>query len=616
MAGLDLSGFNVPEDKFEGLYQAASSLQRRNILNQRLALQEQGRQAATSKFVTDYLDPKDHLTGTAYDPQIVSGLQSVLQQAQGLIQKGAATQDVMMAIGPQVAKLNEYSTKAKLINDQVKASIAKLKGYAGYNPEALETEAKKQAFYGPDGKLKDISSVDPTTDWVTEAAKNNPEAVTTGKGLDDFIAKTPMNENSLNGTTAYGGRSQQNSFDAKFHDWMMPAKDEKGNIATDENGMALPMIVKGSPMLDDKNKPIINPDTGKPFMAMDKGYFTSIMQHNPDVADFVRGQVNKHFRDAGAKDLPVENSPQWDMMARHILGDELQMRDHSSLKIRDTQKETGPAIRVELGQDPNALSALAKYEAASKLKGDYAMYDPKAGKAVKTNAVQTVGEIFNNNPAFLQGPSKDLPDGRTVIDVSDAFPKGGLRSGRGSDDVYKSVYYDPNKRSLIVEYQAKTKDQSGQKPITTEEVPEAKIGLFMSRIAAPNDVDPARVNDIFNQVGYKGAKFTNPNSLPEVGSRVNQEHAQRLADVDKAVNSGDFGSLKGHQTKDGQVESVEERGASTWLGADKYAVFVRDANGKKVKSFTTDDKDKLSAYLKGGQQSQPTKGSSGIQWQK
>ena len=204
MAGLDLSGFVTPEQNWSGLEKVTEGLQRSNARNQQLAYEQQGRQAATSKFLTDYLDPKEHLTGTNYDPQIVSGFHDILQQAQSLATKGAPTADIMMAIGPSVSRLNDYSTKAKLINTQIKDSVSKLKPYTGYNPEAIEQEAKKQAFYGPDGKLKDISTIDPNEDYVAMAAHNSPQLVTSGKGLDDLVAKTPMADYSRNVTTEIG----------------------------------------------------------------------------------------------------------------------------------------------------------------------------------------------------------------------------------------------------------------------------------------------------------------------------------------------------------------------------------------------------------------------------
>lgn len=593
MPGLDLSGFNVPEEKFEGLYQAAGSLQRRNVLNQRLALAERGRQDATGKFVQSYLDPKDYLTGTAYDPQIVSGLQSLLQQGEELTSKGASTSDVLMALGPQVQKINDYSTKAKLINNNIKNSIGRLKGYTGYDPEALEQEARKQAFYDANGKLKDISQVDPSNDYVTMATKNNPEAVTTGKGLDDFVAKTPMHDYSNSVTTAYGGRSKTTTYDAKAPFWMGLQKDAQGNVMTDDSGNPKGLGVTGGVITGDDNKPIINPETNQPYSGMDKDHFNAIMRHNPDVADYVRGEVNKHFRAAGAKQLPAEGSPQWEAMARHVLGDELQTRDKSYFKTRDQQKETAPAIKVELGSNPEALANMAKYEEAVKLKGDYYVPNPN-GKQIKTNTVQTVGEIFNNNPSFLAGDHKDV-NGRSVVDVTSFFPGGGIKTGRGADDNYESIYYDPNKRSLLLEVKGKEKDANGKYPTSYEEVPESKAGIFMSRIAGANGVDPDKVPQILSQLGYKGAKFNNVQSGGDLNAKLSQEHADK---IDAALKNDKLEDLKGVETPDGKIDNIDTRTLTSWIpGRDRYEVKLTKPDGTQT-SKTFKDKKALTDYIK------------------
>lgn len=616
---LDLSGFNQPEQQFGGLYKAADRLEQNKREDERISREREGKQAATSKFLTDYLDPKDHLTGTNYDPQIVGGFQNVLQKAQQLAAKGAPTNDILMAIGPDVSKLNQYSVTAKTINQRIKDSVSKVKPYSGYNTEALETEAKKQAFYGSDGKLKDISAVDQDQDYVSLAAKNSPELVTTGKGLDDFIAKTPMNENSFSGTTAYGGRSKQTSFDVKSHDWMQPDRDAKGNIATDENGMARPMVVKGTPMLDDNNRPIMNTETGKPFMVMDKGYFQAVMQHNPDIADFIRGQVNKHFKDAGAEKLPVENSPQWDMMARHILGDELQTRDHSSLKTREVQKESAQAIKIDIAQHPDQLTDIAKFNAAQRGTGDYAAYNPKTGKAVKTNPIETIGHIFNNDPSFTQGPNVQLPDGRQVIDLTESFPGGGLKTGKGETDVVQSIFYDPEKRSMIVRDRSKQKDpNTKQYEISDEEIPEKNIGKYMYRVAAANGVDPDKVTDILSKMGYHGGKFGNVGDASEL---VGGGRAAKAAQVDaaiKGIDKDDFKTAEGVPTADGVIQKVNSRYLAGWLpGNGRYEVTVKTPDGEsKTLPFKT--KEELTNYIKGGSTapaaSTPAKGTSGVQW--
>lgn len=603
---LDLRGFDVPEQSFEGLNKAADTLRSQAIRDRQFAFEQQGRQAATSKFVTDYLDPKQHLTGTNYDPQIVSGYQDILTQAQGLAAKGASTPDIMMAIGPSVDRLNQYSTKAKLINDQIKDSIGKLKGYPGYDPEKLEQAAKQQAFYGPDGKMKDISTIDPSQDYVTQATQNNPAAVTSGKGLDDFVAKTPMADYSRNVTTTYAGRSKINRVEAKHPFWEDLQRDQQGNVATDSAGAPAGLSVTGQTAVDDKGNPIIDPTTNQPFQVMDKGNFNAIMTHNPDVADYVRGQVQQHFKAAGAQQQPAEGSPQWDMMARHILGDELQSRSRSTFRTVDQQKETAPAVKVEIGNNPADLDATARYEAALKLKGQYSIYDPKQKKAVPTNAVEAVGKIFNNDPAYLSGdhvPVKD-PNGATrdVIDVTDFMPGGGLKSGRGDDQVYKGIYYDPNKRSLLVTQQDKVKGANGLKAEDMTEIPESKAGLFMTKIAAANGVDPDKVSDVLKNMGYQGARFQNPASPGTIPADLSKEVNTH---IDSALKDEKYDQLKGIQTPDGIIQKVNDRYIKSFLGAaNKFSVDVKGPDGTVTTKYFK-DKDALTQYIKGGQGSAP-----------
>lgn len=610
MPELDLSGFNVKPNQFEGLNQAAATLERNKERDQRLSIEMEGKQAATSKFLTNYLDPKDHLTGTNYDPQIVNGFQNVLQQAQGLASKGASTSDILMAIGPTVSKLNDYSTKAKLVNQQIKDSLGRLKGYQGYNIDALESEAKKAAFMGADGKMKDISSVDPNTDWVTEAVKGNPELVTTSKGLDDFVTKTPMQEATKNITTTYAGRSKNVQYKAEHPFYMGLQKDEKGNPLLDQSGNPIGLGVIQSPITGDDGKPMVNPATGKPFMAMDKGAFRAIMSHNPDIADFIRGQTIRHFKDAGAKEIPMEGSPQWELMARSVLGDELATRNKSHFNVINTEKESAPAIKVELGRDPNALDALAQYETAVKLKGDYAYLNPKTGKEGKTNAVQALGQVLNNNPDFLQGEQENI-NGRNVVDVTAYMPGGGLKSGRGSDEVYKQIYYDPTKRSLMVSTQPKVKDATGQKPISMEEIPEAQVGKFMSRIASANGIDPTQMGKLYGEMGYTGGKFSHPADYGiALTDRLKSEQSDK---VDTALKNDDYSTLKGMDTKEGVIQKIDTRSITMFGARDKYAVSIKTTDGK-TKTITFPDKDKLTEYLKENHQSAPAKGTSGVQW--
>src|SRR6185436_18415229 len=141
--GLNLDGFVTPEQNFGGINRAADTLERRKYRQDQLALQREGKKNAAGTFLNNYLDKRDFLTGTNYDPEVVRQLQEAMQEGSKHAASGADTPTIMMALGPKINKLNEYSTKAKLIDQQIKASSTKLKTYKGYNTEALADEAKK-----------------------------------------------------------------------------------------------------------------------------------------------------------------------------------------------------------------------------------------------------------------------------------------------------------------------------------------------------------------------------------------------------------------------------------------------------------------------------------------
>jgi hypothetical protein len=171
-------------NQWAGLYHAADQLDKRTARKDQLALQQQAKRGAAGTFLQNYLDPKDLLTGTDYDPMLLQGLQTAMQQGSRLAAAGADSPMLMMALGPMVNKLSSYATNAKNINKRIDEQLKGMKdsGIDGYNMAALKQEALKNAFYKQDanGKMQlDPDSFDPSVDHVAEAIKKNPLAVTT-----------------------------------------------------------------------------------------------------------------------------------------------------------------------------------------------------------------------------------------------------------------------------------------------------------------------------------------------------------------------------------------------------------------------------------------------------
>lgn len=331
-----LNRYVTPEQDFGGLYNLSDKIEKRRFREEQLAEREGARSAATGKFLADYLDPKDFLTGTYYDPQIVQGLNDLLVEGAELSRKGADPNMLMMALAPKVNRLSQYSTKAKLLNENLKKQLGYFKPQMGYDIPKLEQEARRTAFFGADGKLKDIDTVDPETDWVSETIKVSPEKVTTDVGIDEFVKNSPkfVNTKDVTRYTPKGGM-ERSKVKITSPNWLIPDTDDKG---------AMTELVPRYQIAIDGGNPVMHEFTNEkgqkvqaPVRVLDEGDFKSIMSSNPGIADWVRGQVRLANPDI---DL---NSPQATNAARAILYDELKRRRPGG--IEDVEITKPPQVR-------------------------------------------------------------------------------------------------------------------------------------------------------------------------------------------------------------------------------------------------------------------------------
>src|SRR6478736_1518707 len=131
---LNVEKFVTPEQKFAGLYETADTIKQKHYHDEQLRFREEDRRqtadakrAASSRFFANYLDPKDKFTGTKFDPKVYSLLNDAKTQAYDLAKQGADDTDILAAINPLVAKVDNYTQVAKTINEQKKAALGVLK---------------------------------------------------------------------------------------------------------------------------------------------------------------------------------------------------------------------------------------------------------------------------------------------------------------------------------------------------------------------------------------------------------------------------------------------------------------------------------------------------------
>lgn len=335
---IDVSGFVSGEQKFEGLNLAAATAERQSERAKQLALQQEAKKNASATFLTNVLDKKDYLSGTALDPTINEGLATVMQQGMQLAAKGVDNASLYQALAPAINKISTYSTNAKLVNQNIKDQLGKLKAYPGYNQEALEEEAKNAAFFDTDpatGKrtLKDPSKIDPNGNWIGQAIEVNPDKVTTSAGLDAFADKSPLNK-TLSDVTQYTstGGMTRNKVHLVGQDFLMPDVDAKG-VTTG--------LVPKYETAHDGGKPLMHTftdakgnKTEAPVRVLDEGTFDNMLQRDPSIADHIKGLVKAHigeYKDENGQPLDM-GSPKVKLIARALAYDELNRRKKASIE--------------------------------------------------------------------------------------------------------------------------------------------------------------------------------------------------------------------------------------------------------------------------------------------
>lgn len=233
---LNLSGFVVPEQKFDGLDEISKNLENRRANEQKMAADKEERtrkEAATrlayEKYFSSKLNPSNFLTGTNLDDNITKRVFKIKNDVSDMISSGIDESLISTIIAQDVANLAEYSSRAKIINKRIKDALSLIPNKSGYNKLKLEEAARRLAFYNDDGTEKDPSAVDTDANWVLEAITKRPYEVTTDEDLENWLNKQ---EKQKFYNTIYerdkSGRRKDSKVEVNAYSWAEPDIDEEG----------------------------------------------------------------------------------------------------------------------------------------------------------------------------------------------------------------------------------------------------------------------------------------------------------------------------------------------------------------------------------------------------
>lgn len=331
---LDLTGWINEEPKFEGLYKIGDDLQRNKQLEEQKAYRQQqlkdkdeARQAGDAKFLTNYLNKKDNLTGTLYDNNINDLLGNALKQAYTLSAQKVPLGNIMMAVQPLVDKVNTYQSKAKMYSAQKKEVLDNLKTLKGYNLQAISDEMDKKAFYDIDPNtgqpILNVDKAEPERNYALDVINEMPERVTNSTSIDDIVKSYEPNttEGVRKYTNAKGGTDYR-----KTEITAAPYMVNEGGEVVPKYEIAKDGDMQVEHLFD-------NGKGGKEKHAvrlLDQDTFTAILKKYPAMADFLKGQI----RSAGQGNVDLY-SEQANHAARAILYTEL--KNNTPVKYKDVE---------------------------------------------------------------------------------------------------------------------------------------------------------------------------------------------------------------------------------------------------------------------------------------
>lgn len=526
---LDLSGFNSQPNQWAGLYHTADQMEKRKLQANQLELQKQGKRAAAGSFLQNYLNPKDYLTGTNYDPMILQGIETAMQQGSQLVAAGADSASLMMALGPMVNKVSMYSTNAKNINKQVDDQIKLMResGLTGYDYSALKDLAIKKAFYKSDANGKqtmvDPEDLNPADNYLQKAIEEHPDQVTTAAGLDKFAKDSPMQKN-LDEQVSYGALGQMDK--SKVHligqNWLQPEYDEDPNKKGHIKGLVpkYDMATDGKNYLTHNFTDDLGNTTNAPVRLLKEDVFDDMMKRRPDIADYMKGIVKQNINEyvgQGGKHIDL-NDPRAKLVARAIAYDELNRRKTPTIEhVKIDDKPSTAQVNLNIQSTDQYLKNRENIAAADK-KGKVSVLTPAEQlKASKRNVVQVFGDVFNGKEDFNSNDKPTLngtvflPDGKEkpisdykVIDITSSMPGKGLKAGSGVGYKFGRVFFHPEDKSVVIE---QISGPQGNQKTKFMEYPEADFERLVNKIAEPNGVPRTTTRKELDGVNYRGGKF-------------------------------------------------------------------------------------------------------------
>ena len=287
---LDLSGFTIPEQKFEGLYKLGEELaaQRKAKQDAKIAEAKAAKDAAdklqanedlNTKLLYESLDPNKWLTGDPTDEEMLFEIKRIKDSGTKFLSanKGASSSQLRQFMYDPISQLAQKQILIKKVDENIKDQLGKLNPNI-YDINEATRKMKEKFFYkeDADGNLvkKETNEIRIDPAAYDEVFKEYGHELINAKGVLNVINKLPKTQT----TTQVGNTTTTVSLSP----WQQVTKD----------GKIVPKLEPATEM-DENNQPIeLKDDNGNIINVVPDETYNTIIAYAPETDDYLNAQLN------------------------------------------------------------------------------------------------------------------------------------------------------------------------------------------------------------------------------------------------------------------------------------------------------------------------------------
>jgi len=438
---LDLSGFAVPERKFEGLYKLGDAIQENQLLKEKKATEaakaakeaqekEQARVATGLSYLEDLYNNKKYATGNfADDVYMNNELNSSLSKLQNQLKQnpGMDINQFKINARQEAFPLLDKSTRLSAVNQIAETAKKEMANKPGIDGDAAYNQIRNYYLRDSQGNLKtDFSDVKVDANDIPKILLGSGNVYNSGS-FDDYVAKSGTATRSVVHSTQVG----KNKVDTEYRtnaptNFVSETQDgqvtfvPKYEIATDDGAPLMHTIIKdGKPQ--QKEIRMVDEDIFNDFNATQKAYL------DQETAKFVAQsptppnptQIHQFQKALAYHEL--ETSSKLKLKAEKVdrtkIGVNVNAGGTQSEKdLQDRKNYLYPSLDIEKRDDKNRI------DVTPYLTGVQAYGKIQAGQGIKVkyDPNKKLVSIIDNNGKELES---GMPFGKFISTIQTANPK-------------------------------------------------------------------------------------------------------------------------------------------------------------------------------------------------